>query len=169
MTQLSDINQQSITIIVIDDDKDVRENMVDLLSTQYQHIQEFDSPKPAFATLNPQSPVVIITDLRMPGGDGLEFSKQVNALNPDIPIILMTGYGDITIAVEAMNFLLPVFIGDEVSCYCETEKIGRTSVAVKIETWVRRDRLTDESIKVTEAVYTYVSIDKNRRPQPLPK
>ena len=75
----------------------------------------------------------------------------------------------VTIAVEGMTFLLPVFIGDEVSCYCETEKIGRTSVAVKIETWVRRDRLTDESIKVTEAVYTYVSIDENRRPQPLPK
>lgn len=75
----------------------------------------------------------------------------------------------VTIAVEAMTFLLPVFVGDEVSCYCETEKIGRTSVAVKIETWVRRDRLTDESIKVTEAVYTYVAIDKNRKPQPLPK
>jgi len=75
----------------------------------------------------------------------------------------------VTIAVEAMTFLLPVFVGDEVSCYCETEKIGRTSVAVKIETWVRRDRLTDESIKVTEAVYTFVSIDKNRIPQPLPK
>ena len=75
----------------------------------------------------------------------------------------------VTIAVEAMTFLLPVFVGDEVSCYCETEKIGRTSVAVKIETWVRRDRLTDESIKVTEAVYTYVSIDKNRNPIPLPK
>ena len=66
MTQLSDLNQQSITIIVIDDDKDVRENMVDLLSTQYQHIQEFDSPKPVLARLNAQSPVVIITDLRMP-------------------------------------------------------------------------------------------------------
>ncbi len=75
----------------------------------------------------------------------------------------------VTIAVEAMTFLLPVFIGDEVSCYCETERIGRTSVAVKIETWVRRDRLTDESIKVTEAVYTYVAIDDKRRPIPLPK
>ena len=75
----------------------------------------------------------------------------------------------VTIAVEAMTFLLPVFVGDEVSCYCETERIGRTSVAVKIETWVRRDRLTDESIKVTEAVYTYVAIDKDRKPIPLPK
>ena len=75
----------------------------------------------------------------------------------------------VTSAVEAMTFLLPVFVGDEVSCYCETERIGRTSVAVKIETWVRRDRLTDESIKVTEAVYTYVAIDKDRKPIPLPK
>lgn len=74
----------------------------------------------------------------------------------------------VTISVEAMTFLLPVYVGDEVSCYCETERRGRTSVAVKIETWVRRDRLTDESIKVTEAVYTYVAIDKDRKAQALP-
>ena len=75
----------------------------------------------------------------------------------------------VTIAVEAMTFLLPVYVGDEVSCYCETEKVGRISVAVKIETWARRGRLTSESVKVTEAVYTYVSIDENRKPKSLPK
>jgi len=73
----------------------------------------------------------------------------------------------VTVAVEGMTFLLPVFVGDEVSCYCETVREGRTSVAVKIETWVRRDRLTEHSIKVTEAVYTYVAIDEKRRPIPL--
>ncbi len=73
----------------------------------------------------------------------------------------------VTVAVEAMTFLLPVFVGDEVSCYCETIKEGRTSVAIKIETWVRRDRLTEDSIKVTEAIYTYVAIDPNRKPIPL--
>ena len=75
----------------------------------------------------------------------------------------------VTIAVDAMTFLRPGYVGDEVSCYCETEKLGRTSVTVKIETWVRRDRLTDESIQVTEAVYTYVAIDDNRKPQLLPQ
>lgn len=75
----------------------------------------------------------------------------------------------VTVAVEAMTFHLPVFVGDEVSCYCETERIGRTSVAVHIETWVRRDRLTDESIKVTEAVYTYVAIDDKRKPMQIKK
>lgn len=77
----------------------------------------------------------------------------------------------VTVAVESMNFLLPVFIGDEVSCYCSTEKVGKTSVAVKIETYVLRDRFSengsDDNIKVTEAIFTYVSIDRNRRPKPI--
>ena len=96
-------NQQIITIIVIDDDKDVRENMVDLLSTQYQYIRQYDSPRLVLAELKPQAAVVIITDLRMPDGDGLEFAVSVKDLDPDIPVILMTGYGDISIAVEAMK------------------------------------------------------------------
>ena len=73
----------------------------------------------------------------------------------------------VTIAVEAMTFHLPVYVGDEVSCYCETVKIGRTSVAIHIETWVRRDRIADEVVKVTDAVYTYVAMDENRNPIPV--
>jgi acyl-CoA thioesterase YciA len=75
----------------------------------------------------------------------------------------------VTVAVEAMTFHLPVFVGDEVSCYCETERLGRTSIAVHVETWVRRDQLSDDSIKVTEAVYTYVAIDEDRKPIPIKK
>ncbi len=70
----------------------------------------------------------------------------------------------VTVAVEAMTFHLPVFVGDEVSCYCETKKVGTTSISVHIETWVRRDRLMDEIILVTEGVYTFVAIDENRKP-----
>jgi len=73
----------------------------------------------------------------------------------------------VTVAVEAMTFHLPVYIGDEVSCYCETTRIGRTSISIHIETWVRRDRLADEVVKVTEAVYTYVAMDENRQPTPI--
>ena len=73
----------------------------------------------------------------------------------------------VTVAVEAMTFHLPVFVGDEVSCYCETKKVGNTSIAVHIETWVRRDRLMDEIVKVTEAVYIYVAIGDDRKPVSL--
>src|SRR3954465_6812786 len=53
-----------------------------------------------------------------------------------------------TVAVTAMNFHRPVLVGDEVTCYCDIEKIGRTSITVKIQSWARRG-IGDTAIKVT--------------------
>ena len=72
-----------------------------------------------------------------------------------------------TVAVTGMTFHLPVFIGDEVSCYAEIVKIGRTSITVKIDTWVRRN-LEGERIKVTEGTFTYVAIGPDRKPRAIP-
>ncbi len=73
----------------------------------------------------------------------------------------------VTVAVESMTFHLPVFIGDQVSCYCELERTGKTSVSVHIETWVRRKQAEQEHRRVTEATFTYVRVDDNRKPIPL--
>ena len=73
----------------------------------------------------------------------------------------------VTVAVNSMNFHLPVYVGDQVSCYCETSRIGKTSISVHIETWVRRKQSDIELLKVTEATFTYVSIDDHRRPIPI--
>jgi acyl-CoA thioesterase YciA len=72
-----------------------------------------------------------------------------------------------TVAITAMTFHLPVFVGDEVSCYCSIEKIGRTSMAIKVEAWARRAR-SGETVKVTEGIFTYVAIGDDRRPRPVP-
>jgi acyl-CoA thioesterase YciA len=72
-----------------------------------------------------------------------------------------------TVAVDGMVFHEPVFVGDEVSCYGELVKTGRTSMTVRIEAW-RRHLPSDEARKVTEATFTYVAIGENRRPRPLP-
>lgn len=76
----------------------------------------------------------------------------------------------VTIAVTEMTFQKPVFIGDEVSCYAEIVKAGRTSITVRVESWVRRARgeVGDEQIKVTEGVFTYVAVGPDRAPRPLP-
>jgi acyl-CoA thioesterase YciA len=71
-----------------------------------------------------------------------------------------------TVAVDGMVFHEPVFVGDEVSCYGEVIRTGRTSIAVRIEAW-RRNLASGESRKVTQAVFTYVAIGENRRPRPL--
>ena len=73
----------------------------------------------------------------------------------------------VTVAVESMTFHKPVLVGDQVSCYCQTTRVGRTSISVHIETWVRRKHSNEENSKVTEATYTYVSIDGNRQPIPV--
>ncbi|HXP72611.1 MAG TPA: acyl-CoA thioesterase [Stellaceae bacterium] len=72
-----------------------------------------------------------------------------------------------TVAVTGMTFHLPVFIGDEVSCYGTIVKIGRTSITIHIESWVRRHR-TRESVRVTEGTFTYVAIGEDRKPRPVP-
>jgi acyl-CoA thioesterase YciA len=72
-----------------------------------------------------------------------------------------------TVAVDAMKFHLPVFIGDILCCYAAVSRIGRTSIAVKVEAWAER-RNSTVRVKVTEGVFTYVAIDEQRRPRPLP-
>ena len=67
-----------------------------------------------------------------------------------------------TVAVEAMTFLRPIAVGDEVSCYCTLEHQGDSSIRVKIETWARgRVGADDEAEKVTDGVFTFVALDEN--------
>ena len=72
-----------------------------------------------------------------------------------------------TIAVDGMIFHEPVFIGDEVSLYGTIVKIGTTSMTIRVEAW-RRSRTDDARSKVTEAVFTFVATDENRKPRPVP-
>ena len=72
----------------------------------------------------------------------------------------------VTVAVTGMTFKRPVFVGDEVSCYAEVIKIGRSSIAVKISAFACRGR-TGEQIEVTEGFFTYVAIDSEGKPQPV--
>ncbi len=71
-----------------------------------------------------------------------------------------------TVSIEAVRFLRPVAVGDEVSCYCSLGHKGGTSVAVRIETWAR-DRAGSDPEKVTEGVFTYVALDEHGKPREL--
>jgi len=73
----------------------------------------------------------------------------------------------VTVAVEAMRFHQPVFIGDLVTCYSEITQVGRTSMRVHIETWVNRHRDGEEEL-VTEGDYVFVAVDEKGRPRPVP-
>jgi acyl-CoA thioesterase YciA len=72
----------------------------------------------------------------------------------------------VTVAVDAMSFIRPVKIGDEVTVYCELVSTGRTSLSVQVEAW-RRDRSNEEDQRVTKAVFKFVAIDAEGKSRPV--
>ena len=74
----------------------------------------------------------------------------------------------VTIAVNSFVFREPVFVGDLVSFYARVLKVGRTSITVDVEVFSQRGRSRGEVVKVTEAQLTYVAVDDNRQPRPVP-
>jgi len=73
-----------------------------------------------------------------------------------------------TIAVNSFQFKQPVFIGDVLSFYADTVRVGTTSITVNVEVYAQRNPTDIETVKVTEATLTYVATGPDRRPRPVP-
>jgi acyl-CoA thioesterase YciA len=71
----------------------------------------------------------------------------------------------VTVAIEAMNFRKPVFVGDLVSVHANLVRVGKTSITVHLEAWVLRRKEMQSTILVTDGNFTYVSIDEQGHPQ----
>jgi acyl-CoA thioesterase YciA len=71
-----------------------------------------------------------------------------------------------TVAIERMEFIAPIHLRDIVSVYASVERVGRTSMAVRIEVVATRDRGATE-VKVTEGLFTFVALDADHRPRPV--
>lgn len=71
-----------------------------------------------------------------------------------------------TVAIERMEFIAPIELRDLISVYAEVERVGRTSMAIRIEVVADRDQ-GDRQVKVTEGLFTFVALDENHRPRPV--
>ena len=72
----------------------------------------------------------------------------------------------VTVAIEAMSFVRPVHVGDQVACYARVDKIGRTSMVIPVEVWVHR-YMSGEQVLVTKGVFTYVALGPDGNPTPV--
>ena len=72
-----------------------------------------------------------------------------------------------TVAVTAMTFHLPVYVGDVLCVYAEIEEVGRTSITVALESWALRRR-HGERARVTEGRFVFVALGEDGRPRPVP-
>ncbi len=90
-------------VFVIDDDPLVRESMVDLIASVGLRAQAFASTAEFMASTRPDVPACLILDVQLPGLSGLDFQSELKTAGIEIPIVFITGHGDIPMSVRAMK------------------------------------------------------------------
>lgn len=88
---------------IIDDDADARDSLAFLLSTADVEVHAYESAVAFLEALPDVTGGCVITDVRMPQMDGMELLRRLNASGASLPVIVMTGHGDVPLAVEAMK------------------------------------------------------------------
>ena len=91
------------TVLIIDDDSRMRAAMQRLLKTVGLHSESFATPKDFLQHKLPDGPSCLVLDVRLPGMSGLDLQSKLNEAGIEIPIIFITGHGDIPMTVKAMK------------------------------------------------------------------
>ena len=95
--------QEQPTVVVIDDDASVRKALDNLFRSVGLEVELFGSPQEFLQSERPDRPGCIVLDVRFPGRSGLDMQREISAANTPLPIIFITGYGDIPMSVRAMK------------------------------------------------------------------
>ena len=90
-------------VFVVDDDPSVRSSLKFLLSTVGLQVESFDSADTFLEKKPPDAPSCLVLDVRLPGLSGLDFQRELAARNIRIPIVFLTGHGDIPMSVRALK------------------------------------------------------------------
>lgn len=97
------MNDAVIGVLLVEDDSSVRIGATQALQLGGFTVQAFARAEGAREAIKPGIPAVLVTDVRLPGMDGLALLEQARAVDPDIPVIVVSGHGDISMAVQAMR------------------------------------------------------------------
>jgi FixJ family two-component response regulator len=97
------MNEPPSTIIVIDDDPDVRASLGGLLRSVGFQVKLLGSVGEFLESGRPEGPTCLVLDIRLPGQSGLEFQRELSAAHSQLPIVFITGHGDIPMSVQAMK------------------------------------------------------------------
>ena len=94
---------RSLTVFLVEDDTDLQLGCVQALQLADIAVRAFDSVEAVLPHLSPGMAGVVVTDMRLPGADGLSLIAEAHDLDPDLPVIMITGHGDVNLAVQAMR------------------------------------------------------------------
>ena len=94
---------KGLKVAIVDDEKDMRQSISQWLALSGFETETFASAEDALKVTGPDWPGIVITDIRMPGMDGMALLRRLKSLDSALPVIMITGHGDVPIAVEAMR------------------------------------------------------------------
>ena len=125
-----------LTVYVIDDDEAVRDSMAFLLETADLKVRTYESAE-TFLAERDRAPGCIITDVRMPGINGLELARRIRDSGSNEPVIVITGHADLSLAIEAMRAGVIDFVekpfDDEVLLGSISRVLGQAEGALSAE------------------------------------
>jgi len=149
------------TVFIIDDDADVRVSIQGLLKSVGLRSQAFATPKEFLENKRAEGPCCLVLDVRLPGLSGLDFQRKLADAGVPIPIVFITGYGDIPMSVKAMKsgaveFLTKPFrdqdLLDAIQQALERDRIARESQSEIAGMQERYDTLTPRESEVMSLV-----------------
>jgi FixJ family two-component response regulator len=132
------IDEQPV-VFIIDDDASVRDAVVDLLRSVGLGAETFRSAQEFLASKRLDAPGCIVLDVRLPGTSGLEFQRMLNDSNIHLPIIFISGHGDIPMSVRAMKSGAIEFL---------TKPLSEQALLDAVQTGIERDRVRRQEAKV---------------------
>ena len=149
------------TVFVVDDDQSVRQALSSLIRSVGLAVRPFSSAREFLQVAVPAAPACLVLDVRLPGLGGLELQRDLMAARNDIPIIFITGHGDIPMSVRAMKAgaveFLPKPFRDQDLLDAIHQALARSEAALKrhsaeAEIRCRHDQLTPREREVMEFV-----------------
>ncbi len=94
---------KAMKIAIVDDEQDMRQSISQWLALSGFDTETFASAEDALKAVGPDYPGVVVSDIRMPGMNGMNFLKKLMSIDSSLPVIMITGHGDVPMAVEAMR------------------------------------------------------------------
>jgi DNA-binding NtrC family response regulator len=136
---------QAMKIAIVDDEQDMRQSISQWLALSGFDTETYASAEDALKAVGADYPGVVVSDIKMPGMDGMAFLKKLMSVDSGLPVILITGHGDVPMAVEAMqvgayDFLEKPFNPDRMT---ELAKKATTSRRLTLDNRALRRELSD--------------------------
>ena len=136
---------QAMKIAIVDDEQDMRQSISQWLALSGYDTETFARAEDALKVLGPDYPGIVISDIKMPGMDGMQFLKKLMGSDSALPVIMITGHGDVPMAVEAMrvgafDFLEKPFNPDRMS---ELAKRAANARRLTLDNRALRKELSD--------------------------